>query len=96
MVDPNAVAVGDFLEADANASVPEGVYRVVGTSADALVCLRVTDPDGRREATGDLVRVAVADASALDAAGEPRATVAGFLKNQLEGPYWLVRSLLPF
>lgn len=95
MVDPNDVAVGDFLEADANAPVTAGVYRVVGTPENALVCLRVTE-NGRRASTGEVVRVDASDASALDSASEPRTTVTGFLKNQLEGPYWMVRSLLPF
>jgi|AntRauTorcE11898_2_1112593.scaffolds.fasta_scaffold18784_2 hypothetical protein len=98
MIEPRSVDVGDFLEADANAPVETGVYRVVGTpaDADALVCLRVTDADGKRSNTGDLVRVDADAASALEPASEPRTTAAGFVKNQLEGPYWLIRSLLPF
>lgn len=96
MVDPDAVAVGEFLEAPAEASVRQGVYRVVGTPDGALVCLRVTDDRGNRANTGDLVRVDAADADALQPTSEPRTTVASLLKNQLEGPYWIVRSLLPF
>ncbi|NHN40863.1 hypothetical protein G9C85_04340 [Halorubellus sp. JP-L1] len=96
MVDPNGVAVGDFVEAPADATVQAGVYRVVGTPGDALVCLRVTDENGRRTHTGDLVRVGADAASDLVPASAPRRTVVGFLKNQIEGPYWMVRSLLPF
>ncbi|WP_323677163.1 hypothetical protein [Halorubellus sp. PRR65] len=96
MVDSNAVQVGEFVESPADGPAPRGVYRVVGTPDDALVCLRVTDADGRREVTGEVVRVDAADANALDPASAPRTTVVGAFKNQLEGPYWMVRSLLPF
>ncbi len=96
MVDANAVSVGDFLEADADAPLRAGVYRVVGTPEGALVCLRVGDENGRREATGEVVRVAVADASALEPASEPRSAAVDALANVLQGPYWVLRSLLPF
>jgi len=97
MVDPDTVAVGDCVEpASAGVPVDAGVYRVVGTPEGALVCLRLTDANGRRANTGDLVRVDAADADALQPTSEPRTTALGLLKNQLEGPYWIVRSLLPF
>jgi hypothetical protein len=94
MVDSNAVDVGDFLEAPANGPLTEGVYRVVGTPEDALVCLRVTE-DGQRANTGELVRVSASDASALEPASEPRPTVIGVLSGIAQGPYWMIRSLLP-
>jgi hypothetical protein len=96
MVDPDAVAVGDFLEADADGSIEPGVYRVVGNPNGTLVCLRVTDDRGKRVATGELARFSAADASALEPVSEPRKTIPGMLKNQIEGPYWMVRSVLPF
>lgn len=96
MVDSTTIAVGEFVEAGGDASVERGVYRVVGTPDDALVLLRVTDVDGRRAVTGEVVRVDSQAAGALDAASKPRPTVASVLKNQLEGPYWILRSLLPF
>jgi hypothetical protein len=96
MVDPNAVVVGDFVEAGADAAIQEGVYRVVGTPDGTLVCLRLTDDAGARANTGDLVRVDAADATTLDAASEPRSGALGALANALQGPYWMVRSLLPF
>jgi len=96
MVDPNTIAVGDFVEAGADAPVRRGTYRVVGAPAEALVCLRVTDEGGRREHTGDVVRVDAAEASALERTSEPRSGLVGVLKNVVQGPYWLVWSLLPF
>ena len=96
MVDPNAVEVGDFVEAGAESGIQEGVYRVVGTPPDALVCLRLTDDAGTRANTGDLVRVDADDTSELDPASEPQSGALNALANALQGPYWLVRSLLPF
>jgi hypothetical protein len=94
MVDPDAVAVGDCLEADSDSPLDPGVYRVVGSSEHALVCLRVTDDRGKRAATGHLERVSDADASALEFASEPRPTVHGFLRNLVQGPYWTLRSIV--
>jgi len=96
MVDPNAAPVGDFPEASAEATVPEGVYRVVGTPERALVCLRVTDADGRRANTGEVVRVDADDAQRLDPATEPRGSAVSALLDVVSAPYWLVRSVLPF
>lgn len=96
MVDPDVVEVGEFLEAPPEATVPRGVYRVVGLPGGALVCLRVTDEGGNRANTGEVVRVDAADVAALRRTSEPRTGAAALLRNQLEGPYWLVRSLLPF
>ena len=96
MVHPSTVVVGDFLEAPADASIPKGVYRVVGTPPDALVCLRLTDDAGNRANTGDVVRVSADDATALEPAEEPQSGVVGAIIDLLQGPYWLLRSLLPF
>jgi hypothetical protein len=95
MVDPSTVAVGDVVEATADASIPQGVYRVVGTPDGALVCLRLTDDAGRRANTGELVRVGAGDATALEPATEPRSGAVAAARNLLQGPYWLLRSLLP-
>lgn len=98
MVDANAVSVGDFLEADADADapIPPAVYRVVGTPEGALVCLRVTDADGRRANTGELVRVDADDAHGLEPAAEPRQSAVSALADVVLAPYWLLRSVLPF
>lgn len=96
MVDPTAVELGDFVEAGADSDVREGVYRVVGTPPDALVCLRLTDDAGNRANTGDVVRVSADDATALEPAEEPQSGVVGAIIDLLQGPYWLLRSLLPF
>lgn len=94
MVDTDQIAVGDFVDAPADAPIPEAVYRVVGTSGDALVCLRVTDGSGRRTSTGELVRVDAPMAASLQSTSEPRRSLGGLVKNVVEGPYWMVRSLL--
>jgi hypothetical protein len=93
---PDDVVVGDFLQASSEADVTRGIYRVVGVpdDGDELVLLRVTDEHGRRANTGELVRVDADAAASLDAASEPSASVAGVLRNVVQGPYWLLRSLL--
>jgi hypothetical protein len=94
MITQASVAVGDFVEADADASIRQGVYRVVGRPADGLVCLRVTDDAGDRASTGDLVRVDSENLHELEHATEPQTSAVTVLKGLLEGPYWLVRSIL--
>lgn len=96
MITQASVAVGDFVRVDADASVQQGVYRVVGRPANALVCLRVTDDAGERASTGDLVRIESEDYGHLEPASEPQTSGLTILKGLLEGPYWIVRSLLPF
>jgi hypothetical protein len=74
-----------------------GVYRVVGTS-EPVSLLRVSDGDGRREATGEVVSVSE---SALEADFEPAENPDGDLnpvraiQNLVTGLYWSVRRFLP-
>jgi hypothetical protein len=96
MITQASVAVGDFVRANAAASVPRGVYRVVGRPENALVCLRVTDDAGQRASTGELVRVHPEDYEHLEPATEPMTSASTIVKGLLEGPYWILRSLLPF
>ncbi|MFC6953025.1 hypothetical protein [Halorubellus litoreus] len=96
MITQASVAVGDFVRADADASIPEGIYRIVGRPQNELVCLRVTDDAGERASTGELVRVDPDDYAHLEPATEPMMSALTIMKGLLEGPYWIVRSLLPF
>lgn len=77
----------------AHADGEHAVYRVVGTS-DGVALLRVTDGDGRREVTGELVRVT--DLSGFELARDPDAGVHPVreLRNLLTGLYWNVRRFL--
>jgi len=67
--DPRPVAPYDHLRADADAPVPAGVYRVVGTG-EPLALLRVAE-DGRRVRSGAVVRVDRADLDAFAPADDP-------------------------
>lgn len=90
----SGVAAGDTSGASRDdRRAPDGVYRVVG-AGDPIALLRVTDADGRRRHTGDLVR---APPHAIDSEFEPAADPdAGLspvrsVRNQLSGLYWSVR-----
>jgi hypothetical protein len=47
----------DHYRPTAEATVTDGVYRVVGTDAETVVLVRVADASGRRENTGRIVTV---------------------------------------
>lgn len=87
----------DHYEARSSADIAPGVYRVVGTG-ERVALLRVTDAEGRRRATGELVRV---PRDELAAGFEPaRNPDRGFdpvrtARNAASGLFWSVRRLLP-
>jgi hypothetical protein len=73
-----------------------GVYRVVGTD-DPIAFLRVTDRDGRRRATGEVVRVSREDlAEGFEPTANPDTGIdpIGTLRNLASGVAWSVRRLL--
>jgi hypothetical protein len=86
-------AVGEHYRPTGDGHAP-GVYRVVGAS-DGVALLRVGDASGRRQVTGDVIRV---DQGALDtefeAATDPGAgfsPLAG-ARSAAVGLYWNVRK----
>jgi hypothetical protein len=82
-------AVSDYLR-PTDADVPDGVYRVVGTT-DGVTVLRVGDADGRRVVTGE-VRT-VLDATGFEAAEPPgKRSVSARLRSFAETAYWSVRA----
>lgn len=76
------------------ADVDAGIYRVVGTSDGEVTLLRLTDGDGVRRRTGDLVRLPVADLEAdFEAAADPD---GGFSPTSfLRGLSAMVKRLIP-
>jgi hypothetical protein len=73
---------------------PAGVYRVVGTGDGTVTLIRVTDADGHRTHTGELVSV---DADAFDgftAADPPAAdrSLGTAVASSLATGYWSVRA----
>jgi hypothetical protein len=53
MTDPRPY---DHVRASEDEAIPAGTYRVVGTDEE-IALLRVGDEEGRRETTGEVVRV---------------------------------------
>jgi len=84
--------LGDASTADHRASV----YRVVGAS-EGVTLLRVTDADGRRAHTGELIRVSAEALTAeFERAEDPDAGLSPVrgLRNALSGLYWQFRKFL--
>ncbi|WP_276273171.1 hypothetical protein [Haloarcula litorea] len=84
--------VGDHLRLDDDSGDDHaaGIYRVVGTPDDSVTLLRVSDADGRRAHTGDLVAVPATDLDRFAAADEPAATVS--LAGAARNVYWSFRA----
>lgn len=83
----------DHVEAPGDDHVP-GVYRVVGVDEETVTLLRVTDADGNRRATGEVV-TAERPLSGFESASDPDAGIHPLrsLRNQLQGAVWELRAL---
>lgn len=92
--DPADVSVSDHVRPRDDDGHPEGVYRVVGRSADAVTLLRVADPDGTRRHTGELVTVPTAglDDFVVAAPPERERTPLAVLASVSAGASWSVRA----
>jgi hypothetical protein len=92
--DPADVSVSDHVQSRSDDDYPEGVYRVVGRSADAVTLLRVADPDGTRRHTGELVTVPTADLDDFVVADSPERerTPLGVLVSVSADASWSVRA----
>lgn len=80
--------VGDHLRVT-TAAYPDGRYRVVGTSAERLTLLRVTDETDRRAHTGAIVHVEREELDNFETA-EPPADDGG----AFDGIYWSLRTFV--
>jgi hypothetical protein len=87
----------DHLEPD-GADYPAGTYRVVGRPDGSVTLLRVTDGDGSRANTGEVVHVPREDLGGFERAADPDAgfTPGRWLRNALDGAIQEVRMLLPW
>jgi len=88
-----APSVSDHLR-PTDGTVPDGVYRVVGTDTETVTLLRVSDADGRRVHTGEVVTVPREDLDAFESAANPNGnrSVAAALLGVPEQLYWSVRA----
>lgn len=75
---------------------PDGTFRVVGTSEEAVVLLRVGDADGRRVNTGEIVTVDYDDVERFEPAENPdgNRSLGATAKSQMEMFYWSLRVFL--
>ena len=75
--------------------IAPGVYRVVGTG-NPVALLRVTDGEGKRRATGEVIRVPQADlATGFEPTENPDTGIdpIGAARNLASGVAWSVRRL---
>ena len=90
--DPN-----EHFRATSDATVEEGVYRVVGTPDGEVTLLRVTDADGRRRHTGHVAQVSGSTlATAFEPAENPDLgfdplAIVDHLVTSLKAVYWFLR-----
>lgn len=98
------VTVGDVRRAPAGETNPDtalvagATYRVVGIDPDDdITLLRMTDAEGTRQYTGDVVTVSAVPLAATDPVSNPDAGLAlrHRLRNLGTGLYWSVRRYLP-
>lgn len=70
-----------------------GTYRTVGADGRSVTLLRVTDADGRRRHTGELLTVEHGDLSAFEPADDPDAnqSLGATIRGQADGLYWQLR-----
>lgn len=89
---PTDVSVSDHVRS-IGTDHPDGVYRVVGRREGGLTLLRVTDADGARRHTGELVTVSRHDFDGSVAVDAPRRerTPRSTLTSVLGLLYWSVR-----
>jgi hypothetical protein len=78
------------------ATVPDGVYRVVGTDGKTVTLLHVADADGTRRSTGKLIRVEHADLEGFTAAANPDGNrpAGSRLRGALGMPRWAGQAYL--
>lgn len=86
-------AVSDHV-APGDAEYPPGVYRVVGTSDGRVTLLRLTDGDGRRVHTGDLLTVDADAFGGFDRVDPPSPTTSlgARVASAAETGYWSLRA----
>jgi len=86
-------AVYDHV-APTDADYPPGVYRVVGTSDETVTLLRLTDGDGHRVHTGELVAVDADAFAGFEPVDRPSTTrsLGARAASALETGYWSLRA----
>ncbi|MFB6178483.1 MAG: hypothetical protein ABEI77_02015 [Halorientalis sp.] len=74
--------------------IPDGIYRVVGTSDETVTLLRVGDHDERRVSTGEVVTVDRGDLDSFESAANPDGNrpVGAVVAAVSQQIYWSFRA----
>lgn len=88
MVDPT---VYDHLRST-DPDDDDAIYRVVGTSADTVTLLRVSDGDGRRAHTGEVLTLSRDALEGFEPAENPDGGIIDTLRSMASGGYWTLRA----
>lgn len=78
-----------------DAAYPDGTYRVVGVGDGTVTLLRVSDADGRRANTGELVSVAREEFDAFDPTENPDGNrpLTASTESAVQTAYWSIRAV---
>ena len=87
------VAVYDHLRST-DPDDDDAIYRVVGTGTESVTLLRVSDGDGRRANTGEVVTVSRDALDAFESVENPDGNrgLVGTLRSAVSGGYWALRA----
>ncbi len=90
------IAVYDHLRSTAP-DADGATYRVVGTGADTVTLLRVSDGNGRRANTGEVVTVPRESLDAFETAENPdgNRSLGATLRSAGSAVYWSLRGAAP-
>ncbi|MBX0303869.1 hypothetical protein [Haloarcula salinisoli] len=87
------IAVYDHLRST-DPDDDDAVYRVVGTRPESVTLLRVSDGDGRRANTGEVVTVSHETLSTFETVENPDGNrgLLGTVGSVVSGAYWSLRA----
>jgi hypothetical protein len=87
------VAVYDHLRST-DPDDDDAVYRVVGTASGTVTLLRVSDGDGRRANTGEVLTISRAALDSFEAADNPDGNrgLLGTVRSAAGAGYWALRA----
>jgi hypothetical protein len=88
-------AVYDHLR-PTTADYPAGVYRVVGVGDDGVTLLRVSDADGQRANTGEIVTVSTDSLAGFEGVENPDGNrrPTAIVRSSLDNLYWSARAFV--
>jgi len=72
----------------------DAIYRVVGTAPGSVTLLRVSDGDGRRANTGEVVTISREALDSFESVENPdgNRSLLGTLRSAASGGYWSLRA----